>query len=457
MRPLQNADVKICCALGSPQPWRIPWGYQVAMLLLLAGCDGKPVHLPLARRLGIGAGQQRRLSADEARLYGDTSELMAYHADIEVGTPGQLLSVIVDTGSSQTAFPCSDCDNCGSHMDPPFSPSASSSFRWVGCGESGCSSCLNNSCSYTAKYVEGSSIEGKYFKDVLQLGVSERENDKSVVRMGCHTKETGLFKTQVPSGIMGLRDGHWNVLSQLADGHVHKKLFALCLAEHGGSFSMGEVNSTWMPTTGPWQWMPYTKAYYVDMDSVTVAGHNVFNEPLGSFLVDSGTTYTYFTSRQALALENQIRDFCKAGACGSAKMPTRSCYEVSDDDLDKFPDLHLSFGSANYTWQARGYLYRRSGNWWCYSFFGMPPLTLGASFMRNHAIVFDQDAKRIGFATSACPEFVTRAEPEARASVGVTKHGPSTSFLGQLNSAHQHAASLLVVLGALISSLAQVA
>eukprot|EP00439_Symbiodinium_sp_Y106_P029801 s5579_g3.t1 len=172
-----------------------------------------------------------------------------------------------------------------------------------------------------------------------------------------------------------------------------------------------------MPTTGPWQWVPYTKAYYVDMDSVTMAGHNIFNDPLGSFLVDSGTTYTYFTSRQALALENQIRDFCKAGACGSAKMPTRSCYEASDDDLDKFPDLHLSFGNANYTWPARG----------------------------------------IGFATSACPEFVTRAEPEARASVGVTKHGPSTSFLGQLNSAHQHATSLIVVLAALISSLAEVA
>ena len=62
------------------------------MLLLLAGCDGKPVHLPLARRPGIGAGQQRRLSADEARLYGDTSELMAYHADIEA--PWQQGSVL---------------------------------------------------------------------------------------------------------------------------------------------------------------------------------------------------------------------------------------------------------------------------------------------------------------------------------------------------------------------------
>ena len=29
--------------------------------------------------------------------------------------------------------------------------------------------------------------------------------------------------------------------SLLQEGHVHKKLFALCLAEHGGSFSMGEV------------------------------------------------------------------------------------------------------------------------------------------------------------------------------------------------------------------------
>ena len=119
----------------------------------------------------------------------------------QVGTPGQLLSVIVDTGSSRTAFPCSDCENCGSHMDPPFSPSASSTFRWVGCGDSGCSSCLNNSCSYTAKYVEGSSIEGKYFKDVLHLGVSERALSQHV--NGSLTRIQGFEVRHLPAWGLG--------------------------------------------------------------------------------------------------------------------------------------------------------------------------------------------------------------------------------------------------------------
>ena len=220
MRPPHNAYVQSFSSGGCSPRWRLSRScHGLTLLLLLASCDGKPVHLPLARRPGFGAGQQRRLSTDEARLYGDTSDLMAYHADImaawslisltacnvrscgysalpvwncslfpcsalaiQVGTPGQLLSVIVDTGSSRTAFPCTDCDHCGSHMDPPFNPRASSTFRWVGCEQSGCSSCLNGSCSYTAKYVEGSSLEGMYFRDVLQLGVAERATQQQEVR-----------------------------------------------------------------------------------------------------------------------------------------------------------------------------------------------------------------------------------------------------------------------------------
>mmetsp|Transcript_37539 Transcript_37539/g.83886 ORF Transcript_37539/g.83886 Transcript_37539/m.83886 type:complete len:451 (+) Transcript_37539:91-1443(+) len=404
----------------------------LTLLLLLACCNGDSLHLPLTRRPGVGIGHQRRLHADEARLYGDVADLMVYHVDILVGTPGQLMSVIVDTGSSRTAFSCAVCEKCGSHMDPPFNPSASSTFRWVTCDDR-CDACLHGNCSYSARYVEGSSIEGVYFEDVLRLGSENRANAGSPVQMGCHTSETGLFQTQVPSGIMGLAEGARDVMTQLAAGHLSKPQFALCLAERGGSMSLGDVNTTWMPTQAPLQWTSYTKPYYLDIVGVSSDGSELFSESLGQFLLDSGTTYTYFTRSQAAVLQEKIKSACTAGRCGGARETTPSCFEAGEEDLDKFPDLHFALGSGNYTWPARGYLYCRSGNLWCYSFFGMPPLTLGASFMRNHAVVFDTGAKRIGWAPSDCPEFVSREEQLSPA--GVTKRASDDSFLGQMSFA----------------------
>lgn len=43
-----------------------------------------------------------------------------HYAHVYVGTPAQRVSVIVDTGSHHTAFPCSGCKSCGKHTDPYF-------------------------------------------------------------------------------------------------------------------------------------------------------------------------------------------------------------------------------------------------------------------------------------------------------------------------------------------------
>ena len=52
-----------------------------------------------------------------------------HYAHIYVGTPPQRVSVIVDTGSHHTAFPCEGCSNCGTHTDAYYKPSASSSNK----------------------------------------------------------------------------------------------------------------------------------------------------------------------------------------------------------------------------------------------------------------------------------------------------------------------------------------
>ncbi|CAE8612115.1 unnamed protein product [Polarella glacialis] len=340
------------------------------------------------------------------------SVYLVYHLDILVGTPGQTQSVIIDTGSSLAAFPCVSCGaSCGTHIDPPFDPASSSTFKWVSCSPPG--------CAYEVNYLEGSSIKGQLFEDFLQVGHAVRQNSRTPVWLGCHSLETNLFKTQAPSGILGLWGNSWDVLEALASGGpLKRQLVALCFAESGGAMSIGGINETWTTLLKPMIWIAYTGHFNVPVTDISLVGgaagksESVLGS-VGSFLVDSGTTFTYFTQQQSSALENAVRSACPAGRCGAA-VPSAAgnCWDLDEADLDKFPSLRLTIGTGTVDWSARGYLYHKGGEGrrWCFAFFGEPPLTLGASFLKHHLVVFDRDEGLLGFAPAICPEAVSRED-----------------------------------------------
>lgn len=86
-----------------------------------------------AKKLARRDWQQRRslyLSFEDTPLFPGWGTHFAY---VYAGTPPQRVSVIVDTGSHFTAFPCSECKNCGSHTDPHWDHTKSSSSRVVSC------------------------------------------------------------------------------------------------------------------------------------------------------------------------------------------------------------------------------------------------------------------------------------------------------------------------------------
>jgi hypothetical protein len=67
-----------------------------------------------ARRRRLGAAPRSMTGA----LAGNPEPLGYFYVLLRVGTPGQLFTVIIDTGSSLLAIPCGDCRNCGKHTDP---------------------------------------------------------------------------------------------------------------------------------------------------------------------------------------------------------------------------------------------------------------------------------------------------------------------------------------------------
>jgi Xylanase inhibitor N-terminal len=153
-----------------------------------------------------------------------------HYVDLWCGTPTpQRQTVIVDTGSGSTAFPCSACTNCGVpdyHIDALFEESQSTSFRALTCTE-----CLKGSCNRAStkggdctigmSYQEGSSWSAYEAVDTCYVGglhstvVTIPPNENTIddldpfdaptfafpLKFGCQTRLTGLFTTQLADGM----------------------------------------------------------------------------------------------------------------------------------------------------------------------------------------------------------------------------------------------------------------
>ena len=100
-----------------------------------------------------------------------------HYVDLWVGTPTpQRQTVIVDTGSAQTAFPCGGCDNCGFpsyHTDAYFEEGQSASFDKTTCEKCSRRATCNSKtdqCEIEQHYSEGSSWEAYEANDTCYVG-----------------------------------------------------------------------------------------------------------------------------------------------------------------------------------------------------------------------------------------------------------------------------------------------
>lgn len=173
---------------------------------------------------------RRQLQAGDAEPT-PVSELFqgygTHYADLWCGTPPQRQTVIVDTGSGVTAFPCSDCHDCGVpkyHSDGLFEEGLSSTFEALDCKDCLRGRCRGEECRINMSYQEGSSWTAFEAVDDCYVGgmhnkitVDDKGSDfldpfhapafKFGLKFGCQTHLTGLFITQVRSVMHFLCDG----------------------------------------------------------------------------------------------------------------------------------------------------------------------------------------------------------------------------------------------------------
>lgn len=77
--------------------------------------------------------RRRRLNGDRIAL---RSSLGTHYVYAHVGSPPHRVSLIVDTGSFNTAFPCVGCDHCrAGHQEDFWNPDDSATVSFPGCGD----------------------------------------------------------------------------------------------------------------------------------------------------------------------------------------------------------------------------------------------------------------------------------------------------------------------------------
>jgi hypothetical protein len=314
-----------------------------------------------------------------------------YYGQIEIGTPGQKMNVIYDTGSSNL---------WGTNQKPTIP------FSHKHYDHSKSSSYVANGTEFAIQYGSGP-VSGVYSQDTVQIGdykltdytFAEADNLKGLGAGWLIGKFDGICG-------MGLDDisvdGVTTPLRALANSKaLDANVFAFYLGhQSAGELIIGGVDDT--KYTGDFTYHPVVemvpgrKGYWeVKMDDFQINGQSVISSKKG--VIDSGTSL--------LALPTaDIKNIAKlVGAKTVLPIPPFNKEYTIDCDSDG-PDMDVIIGGSKYTLTKQDYIIADAGE----CLFGAtgidipapagPLVILGDVFMRAHYVKFDLDNQQVGIA-----------------------------------------------------------
>ncbi|KAI4894253.1 hypothetical protein NFI96_019335 [Prochilodus magdalenae] len=351
-------------------------------------------------------------------LRGDSGR--GYYMEMVIGTPGQKLNILVDTGSSNFAVAAAP----HIYVSTYFNRELSSTYRTSGQG-------------VAVRYTQGS-WEGELGTDLISI--PQGPNGTVTINIAAILASDGFFLPGINwQGILGLAypllarpdsfvEPFFNSLVQQAD---IPDVFSLQMCgagvavsstsdPAGGSLIMGGIEPT-LYQGSVWYTPVLQEWYYqVEVLKLEVADRNLnldcreYNTDKA--IVDSGTTLLRLPTKvfdavvEAMGQTSLIQDF-SSGFFAGTKL---ACWAKGESPWKFFPKISIYLRATNTSQSFRlsilPQLYIQpvtdvDGTLSCYRF-GISSstngLVIGATVMEGFYVIFDRAHKRVGFAVSTC-------------------------------------------------------
>lgn len=340
-----------------------------------------------------------------------------YVVRAKIGTPGQLMFMVLDTSNDAAWIPCSGCTGCSSTM---FAPNTSSSYGSLDCSLPECAqvsgvSCTtigSGSCLFNRSYGGDSSFSATLSRDTLRLGNDAIPN----YAFGCINAVSG--KSIPPQGLLGLGLGSMSLLSQ--SGSLYSGIFSYCLPSFksyyfSGSLKLGPVGQPKNIRTTPLLKNPHRPSlYYVNLTGISVGRVNVpipsellaFNPSSGAgTIIDSGTVITRFVQPVYNATRDEFRKQITGPISSLGAFDT--CFAATNEEIA--PPITLHFTGLDLKLPMENTLiHSSSGSLACLAMAAAPNnvnsvLNVIANLQQqNLRILFDTVNSRLGIARELC-------------------------------------------------------
>ena len=400
------------------------------LLLLIIPIYSEIYHLKKipSKLKSLHRNQHRILSPEEdsylEQVYGDSYDLNYYYATLYLGRKKMPQTFILDTGSPTTTSPCSKCTSCGKHLNKYYEFIDDSKI--IKCSTQECnylsSSCSNSQCSFSISYSEGSSLRGFFnFQDISFENLNNNpiiSSQSFSLPIGCTTKETHLFVSQLADGIMGLNNSGRSFVSMLKRNNViTQDIFTICFGQSDGYFSIGEIDNKFHKSNiGYVPLIEGNNNYYIKLRDMKV-GDGIISVSRFNGFIDSGTTISYFPNEIYDSIVNEFKSYCKKNGqhCGKFQTIDSLGYcglfeskKQKQEALNNYwPNITFFLEGYDFVLTPNDYFFDYKDNnkiGACLGFEGerTSKITFGGTFMHGHDIIFDRENHRIGFVEADC-------------------------------------------------------
>lgn len=340
-----------------------------------------------------------------------------YVARVKVGTPGQLMFMVLDTSNDAAWIPCTGCTQCTSTI---FSPNGSSTYVPLDCSMPECAqvrglSCPlsgSSTCLFNQSYGGDSSFSATLSHDSLGLGNDVIPN----YAFGCINEISG--KSVPPQGLLGLGQGPMSLLSQSES--LYKGIFSYCLPSFksyyfSGSLKLGPLGQPKNTRTTPLLKNPHRPSlYYVNLTGIIVGRVSVpiapellaFDPNTGAgTIIDSGTVITRFAQPVYNAIRDEFRKQTKGPFSSLGAFDT--CFAATNEDIA--PAITFRFTGMDLVLPMENSLIHSSaGTTTCLAMAASPNnvnavVNVIANLQQqNLRILFDVANSRLGIARELC-------------------------------------------------------